>query len=100
MTNYSGTQDGKLLKVVVDSKFPLTNHSAVFSEEWEIYRSEICSPAKQSATKSAVISEQKHVIRVTLAPKIDFVIVSFQHCIISVPKKACWFYRCERFVNI
>ena len=87
---YVGTENGKLLKVTVGPNYPKSSDEVVFNEEWEVYRPGICSSKTDSENTLKAVKE------ITLIPGTDFVLVVFQHCLMSVPKKACWHYTCKK----
>ena len=99
----SGTRDGKLLKVLINQMGLHQPRKLVHSEESEVFRSKECSRNETEVNvRSPVRNKQekdddvKRVRKLVILKSSNVILVTFQHCIISVPLDMCHFYECKR----
>nr|CAB3262233.1 uncharacterized protein LOC100178887 [Phallusia mammillata] len=99
---YIGTDDGKLLKV---ASLNLTSGNTVLSEKWFVYQSHKCSRPSTDSGRSSPISDDprslemddvKNVQKILLVPKSDELLVAFRHCVMKIPKQACFLHTREK----
>ncbi|XP_076801400.1 uncharacterized protein LOC143445897 isoform X1 [Clavelina lepadiformis] len=99
---YIGTRDGKLLKVLINQMGLHQPRKLIHSEESEVFRPKECSRNETEVNvRSPVRNKQekdddvKRVRKLVILKSSNVILVTFQHCIISVPLDMCHFYECK-----